>query len=1129
VSKTLRSVVLLLLGVVSAVAVAAAAVAEAPGETRLLRYPDIHGDSLAFVYAGDIWLASAQGGVARRLTSGPGAEIYPKFSPDGRWIAFTGQYNGTRQVYVIPVEGGTPRQLTFHNDVGPLPLRGGVDNQVMGWTPDGKQVLFNAHRVPWSDRIARPYLVPVDGGMEKPLPMPEGATGTLSPDGTRYAYAPVQHEFRGWKAYRGGRAPDVWVYDLQHDSAERITDDPATDNLPVWAGETLYFVSDRNGHLNLFSYDFKSKAARQATHSDVFDVLWPSSDGKRIVYELGGALQIFDPATGKAAPVSIRVEGDLAQTLPHIENVKDDAQAMALSPTGKRVLLEARGDVFSVPAEKGEIRNLTATSGIRESAPSWSPNGRWVAYLSDRTGEMEIYVRAGDGSGEERRVTTDGTLWRYPPSWSPDSKKLAFGDKDRKLRWVDVASGKVTDADRSSTGDINDYRWSPDSRFLAYTKTTETQQQQAIWIYSFDDGKARPLTDGFSADSNPVFDPLGRYLYFLSNRDFNLTFSGFEFDYVYTGPTRVYAGILAKDGPALFPPQSDDEKPAAEETDKGDKGNVAGKAEKGDKAESADKADKKDEKKDAAEKEEGAAKGKDKAKGHKPPKVTIDFDGFANRLRALGGGAGSYQNLEANDEAVFYLTGDGPQDLKQVDLKEGKEATVLEAVQGFELSADGKKILYRQRGAGGVIDTKPGHKAGDGALALDHLEMRIDPYLEWRQMYDEAWRVLRDWFYDPAMHGVDWKGMHDKYGALLPYVASRADLDFLLHELGAELRSGHVYVEGGSAGRGLKRVEGGLLGAEIEAGPAGSFRVAHIFPGENWHDDFRSPLTEAGVKVKEGDYILAVDGRPSSSVKNFYALLDGKAGQIVTLLVNGEPTTKGAHEERVKTVRSEQNLRYLDWSQATRAKVEKLAGGRIGYIHLPNTAVEGNRELYKGFYPMTERDALIFDDRWNGGGFIPDRMISLISRPILSYWVTRGGHATSTPSFAHSGPKVALINGQAGSGGDAFPYYFREMHLGPLIGTRTWGGLIGLSGNPPLVDGGTVTVPTFRFLTTEGKWAVEDEGVAPDMEVIDRPDAWVKGHDLSLEAAVDYLLKELQKNPPKKLVVPPPPKGGAAH
>ncbi|HEX3552733.1 MAG TPA: PDZ domain-containing protein [Thermoanaerobaculia bacterium] len=1093
--------------------------AQPQGDTRLLHYPDICKDTIAFTYGGDVWIAGAQGGAARRLTSGEGDEVFPKFSPDCKWIAFTGQYTGTRQVYVIPVDGGTPRQLTFHNDIGVMPPRGGFDNQVMGWTPDGRQVLFNAHRTPYSDRNARPYLVPAAGGMEKPLPIREGSTGVLSPDGNRYVFAPVMHEWRNWKRYRGGRTPDLWIYDLKANTAEQITKDPAMDYMPVWIGDTIYFVSDRDAKRinNLYAYDTKSRQVRELTHHDTFDVFWPSGD-RRIVYENGGWIYLFDPASGKSNRVPIRIEGDLPRTLPYFKNVADDVESASLSPSGKRALLTARGEIFSVPAEKGEIRNLTHSSGVREGGATWSPDGRWVAYLSDRSGEYEIWVRPADGSGQERRVTTDGHIWRFPPQWSPDSKKLAFGDKDRKLFWVDVATGKVTEADQSARADIQDYRWSPDSRFLAYTKTGGNAFP-SIWIYALDDGKARQLTSDMTAEAEPTWDPTGRYLYFLSNRDFNLTFSGYEFDYVYSNPTRVYVGVLAKEGPALFLPESDEEEKVKPEEPPGTE--APAKHAKPD-TRNAETTIEKPETPGKAEKPEAAP-------GKAPVRVKVDFDGFEQRVRAIPGPSGNYQRLSASGTAVFYLsqrTANGAPSLKMFNLESRKEDTILDGVAGYDLSADGKKILYRQGESFGIVDARGGQKPGDGKLDLEKLTLRIQPRDEWRQEYVDAWRIFRDWFYDPAIHGVDWKGIRDRYAEMLPSMSTRADLDYLLGEIGGEVSVGHDYVQPGNAA-GPKRVEGGLLGAEIEADPSGYYRVAHVFPGENWQRDFRSPLTEPGVHVVTGDYILAVDGQPTNGVDNFYRLLEGKADQVVVLQVNDKPSTQGAHFENVRPVSSEYNLRYLDWVQGTRAKVDKLSGGHIGYIHLPNTAVEGNRELFKNFYPLSTKDALILDDRWNGGGFVPDRMVALLSRPLLGGFVGRGGVFNPTPQFVNTGPKVALINGQAGSGGDAFPYFFKELGLGPLIGTRTWGGLAGLSGNPPLVDGGTLTVPTFRFLTKEGGWAVENEGVAPDIEVIDAPDALARGEDPSLERGVKYLLDQLAKNPPKKITVPPPPKGGA--
>jgi tricorn protease len=1082
--------------------------------TRLLRYPDIHGDTIVFVYAGDLWTVGAQGGEARRLTSDPGIEQFPKFSPDGKWIAFTGQYSGNNQVHVIPADGSaSPKQLTFRNDIGQLPPRGGVDNQVFGWTPDGKEVLYGAHRVPWSERIGRPYLVPIAGGMEHPLPMPEGATGTLSPDGTKLAYTPIMREFRTWKRYHGGRAQDVWIYDLKSDTSERLTDFVGTDNQPVWIGNTIYFTSDRGGwQLNLFSYDLLTRQINQVTNHDGFDVLWPSGDERRVVYQQAGYLHVFEPATGQARQVPIQVHGDFPATLPYFKNVTAEAQSMAISPTGKRAVLGARGEIFTVPAQKGEIRNLTSTPGIREMDAVWSPDGRWIAYLSDRSGEYEVYVRPSDGAGEERRVTTGGKVWRFPPLWSPDSKKIAFGDSDQHLFWVDVQSGKTTEADHSDREDLFDYRWSPDSRWLVYTKEGETQLD-SIWVYSLEDKKATRLTSDLTDEGAPVFSPDGRYLYFLSNRDYNLTFSGFEFSYVYTDPARVYVGVLSKEGPALFLPTSDEEEFAAEDESKpgAQKGKTPPKPMISDNAEETKAGG-------GADAEEGPD-----AAPAKTVRVKIDFDGFESRVRAIPGPSGNYRNLQANSDGVFYLMGDGPQAaLKMFDLKAEKEQTILEGVGAYELSADGKKLLYRQRDSYGIVDAKPGQKMGDGKLALEKLELRVEPKEEWKQMYVDAWRILRDWFYDPNMHGVDWAAMRDRYGALVPYVARPEDLDWILGELGSELSAGHIYLQPGDR-PGVERVENGLLGAEVEPHSSGYYRVTKIYPGENWHQDFRSPLTEPGINVKEGFYILAVDGASTKGVDNFYRLLQNKADRVVTLLVNDKPDAKGAWVERVRPVAREQNLRYLDWVLQTRARVAKASGGRIGYIHLPNTAVEGNRELFKYFYPQTNTDALILDDRYNGGGFVPDEMIGLLSRPLLHYWIRRGEQPERVPGFVHTGPKVTLINGQAGSGGDAFPYYFKKLGLGPLIGTRTWGGLIGVSGNPDLVDGTNLSAATFRFLDTDGNWGIENEGVAPDIEVIDRPDLVAKGQDPSLEKAIEVLMEELRKNPPQKVKVPKPP------
>jgi tricorn protease len=1053
--------------------------------TRLLRYPDIHADRIAFVYGGDIWIVGSEGGLARRLTSHEGLELYPKFSPDGRWIAFSGEYDGTRQVYVIPVEGGVPRQLTWYNDVGPMPPRGGTDYRIYGWTPEGANVVFRANRLPWGVRLGRPYRVPVAGGLETPLAIPESGGADLSPDGTQVAFTPKDREFRTWKRYRGGRAQDVWVYDLAADTAWQVTDAPATDNQPVWVGDTVYFTSDRDWKLNLWAIDPAGGAPRKVTFHEEYDVLWPSGGPGGVVYENGGWIWHYDPRRGETARVPIRVAGDLPHARPLEKNASDFIEASAISPSGARALFAARGDLFTVPAEHGPIRNLTRSPGVREMAPAWSPDGRWVAYLSDRSGEYEIWVRAQDGTGTERRITTDGDIWKFPAVWSPDSRRLAFGDKKQRLRVVDVESGRVTEVDRSGRNDIRDYAWSPDSRWLAYGKTAETRLAQ-IWAWHAESNEAVALTDPMVESFSPAFDPKGRYLYFLSNRDMNLTFSGWESTFVYTGPTRVYAATLNADVPRPFAPRSDEETPDGRDDEDAD--------ERAD----ADPSD--------------------------PPAVRLDPAGFETRVVAIPGPSGSYRGLAATEDGPVYLyapaTGEERPALKRYRLEERKEETLLEEAGSVRLSGDGTKLLFSANGGWEIAELKPCIEPGAKKLDLSAMRVTVEPRTEWAQMYLDAWRILRDWFYDPGLHGVDWVAMRDRYGALVPHVAHRADLDYVLGELGGELNAGHVYVQSGDEPR-VERRDHGLLGAELEDDGSGRYRITKVFRGENWHEDFRSPLTEPGARVEAGEYLLAVDGVPVTTAENPYRSLAGKAGELVTLRVGPRPDGRNAREIRVRPIVRETNLRYLDWVEESRRRVAEASNGRIGYIHLPNTAAEGNRELFRNFYPQTHVDALILDVRYNGGGFIPVEMIELLDRPVLSYWARRGIEPSRSPGFVHTGPKAMLINGLAASGGDALPYYFRKRELGPLIGTRTWGGLIGLSGTPSLVDGGSVETPTFRFFD-EGEWRVENEGVAPDIEVVDRPDLVARGRDPGLERAIDVLLRDLERQPPAPLRLPAP-------
>lgn len=1052
---------------------------------QILRFPDIQSGRIVFVHAGDLYSVSAEGGTAFRLTSHEGQELYPKFSPDGRQIAFSAEYNGTRQVFVMPAAGGEPRQLTWYNDVGPMPPRGGTDYRVLDWTPDGKSIVVRMNRLPFDERGGRPYLVPVDGGLETPMVVPEIGGGMLSPDGTRLVYTPIEREFRTWKRYRGGRAQDVWIYDLAANTSLQLTADRATNQQPMWIADTVYFVSDRNDtKLNLYAISPQGGEPLKLTDFTDFDVLWPSAGSDAIVFEKGGAIWRFDPVTRQAQPVPIRIASDATQARPRFIKAGAFVESFDLSPGGERAVFGARGEVFTVPAKEGEARNISHTPDAREHSVSWSPDGQKIAFLSDASGEYEIYVQAQDGKDAPRRVTTDGDIWRFAPVWSPDSKKLAYADKRQRLRLVDVASGATADVDTGSFADITDYRFAPDSRWLVYVKR-HANGNNALWLYALDTGVTRQLTAETSTAMNPVFDPQGRYLYFLSDRDYNLVFSSYEFNWLYRNATRVYAATLQADGPALMRPRIDEVGQEPAEADK-----------------------------------------KDEAKA--PVRVQIDVPGFDQRTLALNAPAGNYQRLAANADGVFFLRAAGGEEeggktsLQFLSLKADAKPEKVADASGYALSADGKKLLLRQDKDFAIVDAKPEADFAKGKLALERMELRIEPQREWQQMYVDAWRMLRDWFYDPGMHGQDWNAIRARYEPLVAGVRSRADLDYILSELAGEMNSGHIYVQSGDQVT-VERKQGGLLGAELVADPSGYVRIARIFAGENWIARTRSPLTEPGVKVKEGEYLLAIDNVSTRGVDNVYRLLENKGDRLVSLRVNALPQESGAREVVVRTRTNEQELRYLDWVQSRRRLVEQLSNGRIGYIHVPNTAVEGSRELFKGMLAYHDKDALIIDDRYNGGGFIPDRLVELLARTPLNYWKQRGLEPNATPLLSHKGPKAMLINGLSSSGGDALPYYFRKLGLGTLIGTRTWGGLIGLSGNPALVDNGAMLVSTFRFLDTNGKWDVEDVGVVPDIEVIDRPELIAAGRDPSIERAVQELLAELEKNPPTPVLAPPAP------
>jgi tricorn protease len=1058
-------------------------------DARLLRFPDINEDLVAFVYAGDIWTVPASGGEAKRLTSHEGLELFPKISPDGKWIAFSAEYSGSRQIWVMPSQGGTPRQLTWYNSVGVMPPRGGYDHVVLDWTADSKEILIRANRTTFGERNGKYFLVSLEGGLEKPLQIVNGGFAALSPDNNKLCFTPVDREFRTWKRYKGGRASDLWIYDLTNNSAEQITSFAGSDQWPTWWGNDIIFASDRDLRLNLYRYNTATKETTQLTSYTDFDVMWPSGKNGKLVYENGGTLYAMDIPSGKTEKISVSLNFDNPHLHSYYKNVKDDIHSFSVSPTGKRALFDARGDIFSVPAENGVVENLTNTPNAREIYPKWSPNGKYISYYSDESGEYEVYLLENKKGATPRQLTRNSAAWKYEPEWSPDSRYLVYSDRTLKLWLLNVETGAQKEIDKATLTEIRSFDFSPDSEWITYTKES-ANGNSAVWVYHIPSAKATQLTNDQFNDFSPVFSKCGKFIFFSSNRDFNLAFSSFEFDYLYNNATRLYAVALKNDGTRLFKFKNDTE-PVVEQK----------------KEEPTPKNNKAKAKEEPAKKEEKLT-------------VSIDFEGINNRVQTLPGSAGNYRIMGAVDGGLLYIA-EGK--LMRFNIADEKAEEIMERVFMATPTADGKMFLYRSFSDYGIARVAPGQKPGAGKLNLDRMEMKIDPRQEWEQIYTDGWRIFRDFFYVDNLHGVDWTGLKARYGKLLPYVGSRFDLDYILNEIVSEANAGHAYVDWGDIPR-VKRINTGLLGAELEPDhTAGRYKISRIYQGENWTESRRSPLTELGVNVKEGDYLISIDGREVTTADNPYLFLENKVGIPVEISVNSSPQATGARTSTIKPIANEQQLKHFNWVLERREMVDKLSGGRIGYIYVPNTSTDGNQELFRGMYTYHNKEALIIDERYNGGGFIPDRMIDLLDRRTLNYWHRNGLEPTKAPGIAHDGPKVMLINGYSSSGGDAFPYYFKKLGLGKLIGTRTWGGLIGISGNARMVDGGYISVPRFGIYSTEGEWMIEGIGVYPDIEVVDRPEQLAKGMDPSLEKAVEVLLKELEANPVKKVSPPTPP------
>ena len=1053
----------------------------------LLRDPTLSRTHVVFAYAGDLWIAPREGGEASRLTTGVGIERGPQFSPDGKTVAFTGEYDGNVDVYTIPAVGGVPKRLTYHP---------GTDN-LAGWTPDGKQVLLVSGRASYSGRFGRLFTMPIDGVFPAEVPLPMGYEGSYSPDGTRLAYAPIPRAFNAWKRYRGGMTTPLWIASLRDSSTEKIPRENSNDFNPMWVGDRVYFLSDRNGPVTLFSYDTKTKKVTQAIANAGLDIKSASAGPDAIVYEQFGSLHLYDLKSGKARQIDVTIHGDLLSVRPKYEKVSNRILNAAVSPTGARAVFEARGEILTVPADKGDVRNLTGTPGVAERDPSWSPDGKWIAYFSDESGEYALHLRDQKGMGEVKKIRLgDPPSFFYSPTWSPDSKKIAYGDKRLDIWYVDIDKGTPVKVDSLRRGFAPSSSWSPDSRWLVYTKPLQSWYS-AVFVYSLEEGKSRQITDGLSDAGHPVFDRNGKYLYFTASTDIGPRIFGFDMSSYPHRPTRsVYVSVLRKDLPSPLAPESDEEKAGEEK-----------------------KEDKKDEK-------PGEGKGGDKPADKKePPKVAIDFDNISQRILALPIPARNFVGLAAGKAGMLYLveasSGAAGQTLHKFDLEKRKLDKVLEGVSAFDLSANGEKMLYRQGGNWFIAASAQPVKPGEGKIKTDQMEVYVDPQAEWKQMYRETWRIERDFFYDPNHHGLDLDATAKKYQPYLETLAHRADLNYLFQEMLGELSVGHLYVSGGDQPD-PKRVAGGLLGADYRV-ENGRYRFARVYNGENWNPQLRAPLTQPGVNVVAGEYLLAVNGRNLTGADNIYQFFESTANKQVVIRVGPNPDGSGAREVTVVPVANETGLRNLAWIEENRRKVDSLSGGRLAYVYLPDTAQGGYTFFNRYFFSQTEKQGAVIDERFNSGGHAADYIIDYLRKPLMSYWAVRDGDDFRQPFGTLPGPKAMLVNEYAGSGGDYLPYMFRRAGVGPLIGKRTWGGLVGIGGYPQLIDGGSVTAPHFAFYTPEGKWEIENHGVAPDVEVEFDPRAWREGHDPQLENAVSWLLGQLDKNPPKQPHRPPYP------
>lgn len=1050
----------------------------------LYRTPTMNRTHITFVFAGDLWRVPRSGGTAERLTSAVGPESSPYYSPDGKWIAFRGGYDGNQDIFVIPAEGGSPRRITYHP----------AAETVIGWTNDSRSIVFASNR---TSPIITPmmYTVGISGeGIPVELPFPMcGGQMSYSPDGSQIAYMPIFPAFNQWKMYRGGRQTKVWIGNLSDSAVTEVPRENSNDFDPVWIGSKIYFLSDRNNrNVTLYSYDTSSKRVKEEVRNTGFDLKAMSGGKDGIVYEQFGGIYTFDPSSGRSNKVNITLRGDFPEVRPRYENVARAVRAAAISPNGARAVFEARGDIITLPADKGNARNLTHSSGAADRDPAWSPDGKWIAYFSDESGEYALHLEDQSGMGEIKKLSLGNpSSYFYGPRFSPDSQKILFTDKRLNVWYVDIASGKMTKVDTNTYENpfsVLDPAWSPDSKWIVYTKQLQNRLG-AVFAYSLAEGKSHQLTDGLSDARYAAFDGSGKYIYFTASTDNGPTTGWLDMSsYPFDTTRSVYAIVLARDEESPLKPQSDEEKVKEQE---GEKNNGAGEKKQTEKS-----------------------------------SVRIDFDGLSQRIIDLPVAARDYRALVAGKAGSFYLleavppSGTSPANrpgatLHRFAIDKRKAMKIAENVTLFDVSASGDKMLVGQGpGRISIANADAPLKPGDGALKLGQLEVRVDPRAEWRQMYEEAWRIQRDFFYDPNLHGLDYEATKAKYRPFVEGLMTRADLNYLFQEMLGNMTVGH-HNSGGGDSPNPPRYQGGLLGADYSI-ENGRYRFRKIFNGENWNPGLKAPLTRPGLNISEGEYILAVNGRNLTGRDNIFSFFEQTAGRQTLIRVGPNADGTGSREVTVIPIANENGLRRLDWMEGNRRKVKQLSGGALGYVYLPNTGGAGYTNFNRYYFAQIDKKGAIIDERFNGGGSAADYIIDYMRRPLWNYWSTREGEDFTTPVGSIYGPKTMIINEYAGSGGDLLPWLFRAAKIGPLVGMRTWGGLVGIYAYPPLIDGGTVTAPRVAFRNPQGELDVENKGVAPDVEVLMDPKLWRQGRDPQLEKAVEITMEAVRKNPQKK-------------